>query len=185
MKTISSTYNKSSEEKEHESACREARMGAIAYIGISRKTSGRITGWLYKKGYPDSVIEPVMQELIEEGTVNDRAIADSILRSLRDRRAESSSNAYRRLLRFGIDKNIASASIEEAFQDNHREYSDALALIDLKFARNIDTIDELDSSGLLKLKQKIFRFLLNRGYGRETALMAMNAALRGKANEEE
>jgi regulatory protein len=185
MKTISSIYNKSSQEIEHESACRAARMDAIAYIGISRKTSGRITGWLYKKGYPDSVIEPVIQELIAEGTVNDKAIADSILRSLRDRRAESSSNAYRRLLRLGIDENAATRSIEEAFQDSHREYSEALALIDLKFARNIDTIDELDSEAILKLKQKIFRFLLNRGYSREKALTAMNMALRGQADDEE
>jgi len=62
-----------------------------------------------KKGYPDSIVEFVVQELTDEGIINDGAIAAAILKSCKDQKAESSSSALKRMIRLGIDDNIAKS----------------------------------------------------------------------------
>jgi len=184
MKMISLDY-KTPLEKEREDSCRTARMDAVAYIGSSTKTSGRIAGWLFKKGYPDSIIAHIIQELKQEAVINDTKIAASIIRSRRDKNAESSSNLLKRLIRLGIDQNIARNCIEEEYTDHNHELLDSIMLLRLKFARKIDTMDELDPGEQLRFKQKIFRYLMNRGYSREIALSAMNNVLREQMFTEE
>jgi len=58
-------------------------------------------------------------------------------------------------------------------------------LLRLKFTQKIDTMDELDPTEQLKLKQKVFRFLLSRGYTREITLRAVNSVLKGRFFDEE
>ena len=185
VKTISLDYEKSPQERECDDLRRKARSDALCYIGISKKTSGRITGWLLKKGYPDSIIDFVIKELADEGMVNDRRIAMAILDSRNRQKAESSSSALRRLLRLGIDRETAKECIEEAYQDRNKEISDAIMLLRLKFTRKIDTMNELDQTEQRKLKQKMFRYILNRGYDRETAMRAMNSTLKDYTYEDE
>ncbi len=185
VKTISLDYKKSPDVKERENSCRQARMDAISFIGISKKTSGKITGWLLKKGYPDSIIAVVISELTEEKTINDKDIADRVLASRNKQKAESSYSAYKRLLRLGIAKETAKSCIDEAYHDCNREFSDAIMLLRLKFMQKIDTMDKLDQEEQLRLKQKMFRFILNRGYNRELALLAMNSIIKNGIYEEE
>lgn len=185
MKTISWDYEKSPQEKEWENSCSQARMDAISFIGNSKKTSGRITGWLLKKGYPDSIVAYVIQELKDEGIINDEMMAAAIMRSHMDRNVESSSSALKRLIRLGIDQKTAKICVEKEYLDHNRELSDSIMLLRLKFDRKIDTIDELDPAEQLRFKQKIFRFLMNRGYDREIALSAMNNVLKERAFNEE
>lgn len=160
-------------------------MDAVAYIGSSTKSSGRITGWLLKKSYPDSIISFVIQELKEEGVINDGKMAASIIRSRRNKNVESSSSLLKRLIRLGIDQNIARNCVEEEYTDHNHELSDSIMLLRLKFSQKIDTMDELDPGEQIRFKQKIFRCLMNRGYSRETALSAMNNVLREQMFTEE
>ena len=185
MKTISSDYNKSEQEREFDRSCNKARSETMSYIGISKKYSGRITGWLLKKGYPDSIIEFVINELKTEGIIDDEALAISILRARKDQKAESSYSAMQRLVRLGIPKDIAKICIQESFKDHNRELSDSIMLLRLKFTRKIDTMDGMDQGEQYKFKQKIFRFLLSRGYCREIALTAMNIVLKDNTFNDE
>ena len=93
--------------------------------------------------------------------------------------------SFQRLIRLGIDKETARKCVESSFNDINRELSDSIMLLRLKFSSKMDTIHELDNFEQLKLKQKIFRFLLSRGYSREVALRAMNKVLKDIAFDEE
>ncbi len=185
MKTISSDYNLSPSERERQNICKSARADAISFIGISKKTSGRVRGCLYKKGYSEDIVQSVVSELIDEGVINDSAFAESVLRTLQGSRAEASSQALKRLLRLGVDAKAAEKSVRKAFPDRRREFDDAFALMNLKFSAVIATIDELEPAELFQKKQKVFRFLLNRGYSREIAMSAINSVFKGAAYEEE
>ncbi len=185
MKTISSDYKRSHQEQEWKDSCRKARIEAVAYIGHSTKSSGKISGWLLRKSYPDSIISFVIQELKEEGVIRDDYMAAAILRSRRGNKLESSSSVRNRMIRQGIDRKIAEKCVEEAYKEEDRELSDAIILLRLKFERKIDTIDESDPTERLRFQQRIFRFLLGRGYNRGIALTAMNAVFKEQAYIEE
>lgn len=185
MKTISSDYKKSEQEREFDNSCNKARSDSISYIGLSKKSSGRIAGWLLKKGYPDSIVQFVINDLITEGVIDDEILAKAILRSRKDQKVESSYSALQRLLRLGIAKETAKKCVQESFKDHNRELSDSIMLLRLKFIRKIDTMDEMDQEEQYKFKQKIFRFLLSRGYNREIALTAMNIVLKDNTFDEE
>ena len=185
MKTISLDYKGSCQEEEWKDSCRKARMDAVSYIGHSTKSSGKISGWLLKKSYPDSIIAFVIQELKEEGVIRDDNMADAILRSRKGSKLESSSSVRNRMIRHGIDPEIAENCVEEAYKEEGRELSDAIILLRLKFGRKIDTIDESNPTEHLRFQQKTFRFLLGRGYGRGIALTAMNAVFKEQAFIEE
>lgn len=174
MKTIYSDYKKSPQEKEFEIACDKARMASITYIGVRRKTSGRIAGLLVKKGFSAIVIKHVVHELINEGVINDELLACSILKSRRGGKSESKEASFHRMLRLGIDGDIAKRCLSEAFEDDEKELSDAIDLLHLKFDSKIDTIRESGRLEQNKFKQKCYRLLLSRGYKRETAFRAMN-----------
>ncbi|MHB1483892.1 MAG: regulatory protein RecX [Saccharofermentanales bacterium] len=174
MKTIFSDYKKSPQEKDFEIACGKARMAAVTYIGVSRKTSGRIAEWLGKKGFSAIVVKYVINEMINDGTINDAMLAAAILKSRRNGKSESAAASYQRLIRLGIDRDIARECLNEVFNDDSKEISDAISLLHLKFNSKIDTIRECDRLEQFKFKQKCFRFLLSRGYNREIAFRAMN-----------
>ena len=107
MKTVPLDYVKSNEEKDWDDCCNMARMQAVSYIGVSKKTSGKVAGWLCKIGYPDSIIEFVIRELKNECVLNDEVLAIGLLSSRKDKKAESKSASLQRLIRLGISREIA------------------------------------------------------------------------------
>lgn len=177
---ISLDYKKTPEERDFDHLCTVARANAVTYLGISKKTSGKVSGWLYKKGYPDSVIQEVIRELTEEGTLNDELLGMALIQSRSGKKAESRAALLQRLVRQGVPSETAQLCINTAFSENKNELSDAIELLCLKFHVKIDTMQEWNSDEQLKLMQKCFRFLMNRGYTREISMNAMNKVFKDR-----
>ena len=69
----------------------EARSLAIYYIGISHKSSGRVSDYLNRKEVLEEVSGQVVSSLIEDGYIDDLRIARSIIYSRKGRKAEGKS----------------------------------------------------------------------------------------------
>lgn len=174
MKMIFLDYKKTPQERDFEIDCDKARMAAVTFIEVSRKTSGRVADWLIKKGFSAIVVSHVVDELISEGVINDILLAGAILKSRRGSKSESSAATYQRMIRLGIDREIARKSLNDEYKDEKKELSDSINLLHLKFDSKADTIRERDQIEQYKFKHKCFCFLLSRGYKREVAYRAMN-----------
>lgn len=176
--TISSDYEKSIVERDHDRLCDIARSDAVSYIGLYKKSSGKIAGWLIKKGYPAYIVDEVINTLIEENVIDDEELSRKYIANRPANKQESANSTAQRLIRLGIPTDIAYKSVSESINNNDYELLNAITLVRLKFSSKIDTIHELAKGDADNQKMKIFRFLLNRGYSREIALSAINNVLK-------
>jgi regulatory protein len=86
----------------------EARSLAVSYIGISHKSSGKVTDYLSRKEVSEEISGQVVSSLIADGYIDDMRITRSIISSRRGRKAEGRRSLQQRLYIAGISKDIVS-----------------------------------------------------------------------------
>ena len=153
---------------------REARTIAISYIGISRKSSGRILAYLKSKGYSRDTSESVIQQLITDGYIDDVRIARSIIASRTVRKTEAKSLLLRRLHQAGISRD-AIEIIKEEIPDDRESI---LVLVDQKIMpdfRKQMTLDSFDADVWIN---KSFRYLVSKGYSSSLSLDTLRNRIR-------
>lgn len=183
MKTISSDSISdliSPEDREAGVLIQKGRSTAISWIGITHKSSGRVTAYLQQQGFENSIIVQIMDSLLEDGYLNDQRIAKRLIRQRRGRQGESKAALSQRMRRLGL----ASDAIESAIPDAAADLDTASELINLRFGRQLDMIrqnsDDLDRSAQNRerftLIQKIVRFMATRGFTQTTTMQALRNA---------
>ena len=140
----------------------DARSAAIAYIGIGRKTTGRVKTYLLKKDVSEEVARLVVSDLIHDGYLDDMTYGRSLLKAKTGTNAESVIAARTRLLRLGMDPDVVARLMEDHPPE---ETSDVLAeLLQKKFARFLDDSGKIPAEAPPGLALKMMRYLGGRGF---------------------
>jgi SOS response regulatory protein OraA/RecX len=157
-----------------DNAEREARSIAISYIGISRKSSGRVSDYLKNKGISRDTSDTVIQQLILDGYIDDVRIARSMIASRTDRKTEAKSMLLRRLTQAGISRD----AILSVKGDIPEDRESILVLVDQRLMpdyRKQNTLDTFDADAWIN---KSFRFLVSKGYSSTLSLDTLRNRIR-------
>lgn len=170
----------SPEDRDTSILIQKGRTAAISWIGIARKSSGRVKAYLEQQGFENSIIIQILDSLYEDGYIDDQRIAKRLIRQRQGRQGESKAALAQRMRRLGI----ASEAIESSMPDAADDLDSASALIISRFSRQLEMLrqnsDYVNYSEQgrerIVLMQKIARFLATRGFGQTTVMQAMRNA---------
>lgn len=128
---------------------------ALMIIGRSPQSEKLLTDKLKKKKlFSDSAINEAVGYLAGKGYVNDEDFARRYVNTLVRRKSVGKRRILSELIKKGISKQIAAAVIKELnLEEDDLEKVTALAL------KKAESIKQKD-----KVKEKVWRFLLSRGY---------------------
>ncbi len=160
-----------------------ARSDAVFYISSGAKSSGKVSGWLGRKGYPDPVIESVVGELIRENRINDLDLAMKMIRGRSGKRLESPRALTARLIVSGIPQAVAEEAVSSHYRQERSEEEESLQLLTLKFSGKADTMHAWDPQSFAGARAKMYRFLVSRGYEPEVALRAIGQFLHDQGSD--
>lgn len=153
---------------------REARSLAIAHIGISHKSSGKVTDYLHRKGVQDEICVQAVNSLMQDGYIDDLRIARAMIQTRKGRKAEGRRSLQQRLYRAGI----SSESISEAFKFMPDDETSILELFEEKIAPDLNKLIVMESFDPETWMNKTFRFLLSRGYSSSLAMDTLRKTIR-------
>jgi regulatory protein len=160
------------ESEERKRLLRKAREDAVAFIGISARTSGAVAASLRRFGHADDIVDEVVAGLSEDGYVKDREVARALLARNDGKAAEARDAMRDRMLRRGIPFEVAEETLADAGEDR----ATAVDLLHLKFAdHEIEAVASRAEAN--RLAVRMARFLASRGFDPETAAEAVGKAL--------
>jgi len=151
-----------------------ARSLAVSYIGISHKSSGKVTDYLSRKEVSEEISGQVVSSLIADGYIDDMRIARSIISSRRGRKAEGRRSLQQRLYIAGISKDIVS----EAFECMPEDDVSIIELFDTKLMPELQKQISQDPFDAESWMNKAFRFLLSRGYSTSLSMDTLRKRIR-------
>jgi len=152
----------------------EARSLAVSYIGISHKSSGRVTDYLSRKEVSAEISGQVVSSLIADGYIDDMSNARSIISSRKGRKAEGRRSLQQRLYNAGISMEIVSAAIECMPEDD----VSIIELFDAKLMPELQKQISQDPFDAELWMNKAFRFLLSRGYSTSLSMDTLRKRIR-------
>lgn len=155
-------------------ALRRARETAVAYIGVSARTSGAVSGMLLRSGYPPDVVDETVAALAEDGYLRDDAVARAVVANASGKAAESRDALRARLHRRGVDREAAERALEKAPDD----LASARTLLEERFGKEIEALST--DAEAFRLGMRMARFLASRGYGEDDTEEAVGLALGGR-----
>lgn len=146
---------------------------AVKLLAMRDHSEGELRDKLYQAGYPDSVIDRVMEKLMVMELVNDEAFAE--------RWAESRAHRHGRrrieqeLTRKGVDREVARRAVGQLSDED--QLQDAIRLVGKFLSR---THGDMDRS----LYQRTLAMLARHGYDADIARKALMSIARGADVEE-
>ncbi|NCA98293.1 MAG: RecX family transcriptional regulator [Clostridia bacterium] len=149
---------------------RQARLAAVRWLGLARKPSGQVRDFLQRQGFDASIISGVIDELKNEGKIDDLRLARQKTKTRSGAKSESSFRISQRLSAQGLDQN----AIEQALVDHPADCELALAALQGKFRQPLDL-----AAGTIEQKNKYYRFLMSRGFTSEIVREAIREFLKG------
>jgi len=152
----------------------EARSLAISYIGISHKSSGRVSDYLSRKDVSGEIAGYVVSALIEDGYIDDMRIARSLIQSRRGRKAEGRRALQQRMLQAGISRETVDSAYEVMPEDS----VSILELFEERLMPDLRKQIDMPSFDAEKWMNKTFRFLLSRGYSTSLAMDTLRKRIR-------
>jgi len=152
----------------------EARSQAIAYIGISHKSSGKVSDYLVRKGFSRETAADVISGLISDGYIDDLRVARSLMQVRRGRKAEAKRALLLRMRQAGISE----CAIAEAEQIIPEDEDTIAELLDGKVMPELQRQLSQDSFDADVWMNKAVRFLISRGYSSTLSLDTLRKWIR-------
>jgi SOS response regulatory protein OraA/RecX len=155
----------------------KGRTTAITWLGIDRKSSGRVAAYLQQQGFSGTVLDRIIASLKDDGYLDDERLARHLVRQRQGRQAESRAALGQRMQRLGLD----STSIEAALPEASEDLRAASALIETRFSRQFAEVTDMSvendpnarDRALFLLQQKVGRFLAGRGFSTSTIVRVL------------
>ncbi len=123
-----------------------ARLKAIKYIGISKKTTQEVINKLYRCGFEDDIIAKVIDYLIELDYLNDEEYIDAYIRQCVRLLNYSIFEIKQKLLQKGIKKDIIETKLSKLENSDYET-----KLIDKLKSTKLKNMDDI------KQKQYLYR----------------------------
>jgi regulatory protein len=135
-----------------------AKEKALAYLSYRMRSVEELRKKLNEKGFAGRTIEPVIEDLLRVGLLNDQQFASAYVRSRMIQKPMSKRLLLRELFARGIENTIAEETVEKEY-GNHSEFEVAIELVRKKGERLCS--DRIESR---KIKKRISDFLARRGF---------------------
>ena len=116
-----------------------AREAALRSLTASAKSCHELSASLARKGYPEHVVEAVIDRLNHVGLLNDRQYAQNLVRARHEERGLARRAIAMELSRRGIEADIAEAALREIDQASEAEAAQLLAHKLLARSRGMDS----------------------------------------------
>ncbi|MEU2199358.1 regulatory protein RecX [Isoptericola sp. NPDC019482] len=121
-----------------EDATEKARETLLRVLTAAPKSRAELEQSLARKGYPESVVGPVLDRFDEVGLVDDAAYADMLVRTRHAERGLSRRALAMELRRRGIAEDTAADALEQVDPDDERAAALALARKHVARTRGLD-----------------------------------------------
>ena len=141
---------------DHDEARKAAQTSALRLLAGREMSTARLRDRLGSRGFPDDVIDGVVERLTRAGVLDDRRAAGAAARTLVQVRLRGRHRVGRELERLGFTKEIALDALQSALADSdERAVLDAVVASKLRGGRTIP-----DPSAY----RRLFAALLRRGF---------------------
>ena len=142
---------------------------ALRWLTARELSEAQVRARLAEKGYTDAAINPAIQRLLEERTIDDRRAATAVARTEARVRRHGPHRVMGKLIAMHIDRELARDIVRELFGE------DEDALIDKALERRLrGKTDRLKDP---KERQKLIAYLVRQGFSASAA----SAAIRNKS----
>ena len=142
----------------------DAIKDAVKYLAVRSRSEAEVKAYLAKHGHDDLAVDEAIESLRQRGLVGDEALAKGWAAELAAKGRSGRTMALHKLMERGIPKDLAEASIADAWQEVD-ESSVAAGLLERKFRGHGGTdVTEMARAA---------RFLKSRGYGSEAISKAL------------
>ncbi|RPF22089.1 regulatory protein RecX [Myceligenerans xiligouense] len=111
----------------HEEAFDAAREALLRILTAAQKSRRELEQALARKGYPESVVMPLLERFDEVGLVDDAAYAGTIVRTRHGERGLARRAISAELRRRGIDEDTATEALDQIDPDDERAAGARLA----------------------------------------------------------
>lgn len=159
----------------------EARSAAVRWLGLGRKPSGQVRDYLHRQGFAEDNVAHVIDELKNEGKIDDFRLARQKAKSRTGAKSESALRITQRLSAQGLDQ----AAIEQVLVDRPADSELALAALQGKFGRPKNLTSGSPEPGSAEQKNKYYRFLISRGFTPDSVREAVREFLKGLSNQDD
>lgn len=137
-------------------------------LGKSDKTKKELSDKLRLKGYPDEVIEVVIQKIINDGYVNDENYTENFVRSRTTYRKQGRNAISSELRRKGVSDEVISEALEGITDDDERVNAKSLVESKVFSTRNLES---------QKRVNRLVGMLARKGYSIGMAYEVVNEVL--------
>jgi regulatory protein len=159
-----------------ESREEQARAVCLRLLTARARTRAELFTALTKRGYPDDVIDGVLDRLTQVGLVDDDDFAEQWVRSRRAHAGKGKRALAAELRTKGIDNEVITATLADIDSSAERARAEELVADKLRRERLTDATDDV------KLARRLVGMLARRGYDQTMAFDVVKVAL---SNERE
>jgi regulatory protein len=152
---------------------RDVHERALGLLAVRQRSRRELERRLVQAGFEADAVEAELERLERVGLVDDAAFARAVVDSRMGRRGESRRAVAGKLALAGVDRELATATIDDAGIDE-QDAADRLA------ATRTSRLTGLDPHVAF---QRLSGFLARRGYAPEVARRAARRALAVEADE--
>jgi regulatory protein len=144
---------------------------AVAYVYVNRRerTVAEVRARLVKAECPEAETEAAIEELLEQGFLNDARYARVFIEDRRTLDSWGSERIRRSLLERGIDRDVVTAAFAGEEDDGGSELDRALELLGRRYP--VPSEDPRE-------RERAFGMLIRRGYDSDVAGDAVRSWLR-------
>ena len=143
---------------------------ALRWLTARELSEAQVRARLAEKGYTDAAINPAIQRLLEERTIDDRRAATAVARTEARVRRHGPHRVMGKLIAMHIDRELARDIVRELFGEEDED-----ALIDKALDRRLRGKTERLKDP--KERQKLIAYLVRQGFSASAA----SAAIRNKS----
>lgn len=154
----------------------DAFAAGVRLLNFRQRTRAELYRRLGEKGFDKTVIDKVIDRMLQLGLVNDEEYARAFVNSGATVKLLGKRSLFHKLWEKGIDREIAEKAMREVSSDEN-QVAIAIAAAKRKLERLSDERDE-------KKKEKLSAFLVSRGFEWEVVRKVVNKLLSGEVNDE-
>lgn len=156
-----------------------ARDAVYRWLAMRAHSRGELTAKLARKGYPEEVIEIILNRFAKAGLIDDEAFASEWVRSRHLYSGKGRGVLRQELRTKGVAEITAAAALEQISDEDER--GRATELVQRKLARTDVPSDRADRE---KLMARLVAMLARRGFGGGLAYSIVRDAVSARSDEQ-
>ena len=144
---------------------------ALRWLTARELSEGQVRSRLAEKGYTDIAIQPALERLIRDRTIDDRRAAAAVARTEARVRRHGPHRVMGKLIAMQVDRDLAKEIVRELFSDEDEEALLGRAL-EIRLRGNPERLKDP------RERRKILAYLIRQGFSASAASAAIRAKLK-------